>query len=99
MDADWKSLRSQTPWVKRLPSQYLSDHIRFSSQPMEESDRTEQLLQIIDWMDGGRTLMFSTDYPHWDFDNPRQAFPSLPEPLQRRIFVENALDAFPKMMS
>jgi uncharacterized protein len=97
MDADWKSLRSQTPWVKRLPSEYVSDHIRFSSQPIEEPDTTEQMLQIIDWMDGARTLMFSTDYPHWDFDHPHRAFPKLPEALHRRIFVENALDAFPKM--
>lgn len=98
MDADWKALRHQTPWVKRLPSEYLSDHVRFSSQPIEEPDRTEQMLQIIDWMDGARTLMFSTDYPHWDFDHPHEAFPVLPDPLRRRIYVDNALDAFPKML-
>ncbi len=97
MDADWKSLRAQTPWVKRLPSEYISDHVRFSSQPIEEPDTAEQLLRIVEWMDGGRTLMFSSDYPHWDFDHPHRAFPELPPSLHRRIFVENALDAFPKL--
>lgn len=98
MDTDWKALRHQTPWVKKLPSQYLSDHVRFSSQPIEEPDDPAALLQIIEWMDGARTLMFSSDYPHWDFDHPAEVFPNLPPELHRRIFVENALDAFPKMV-
>ena len=28
MDSDWKGLRDYTPWVKRLPSEYLRQHIR-----------------------------------------------------------------------
>jgi predicted TIM-barrel fold metal-dependent hydrolase len=36
-------------------------------------------------------LMFSTDYPHWDYDNPDRAFPvRLPDALKRKIFSENA---------
>jgi predicted TIM-barrel fold metal-dependent hydrolase len=36
-------------------------------------------------------LMFATDYPHWDFDAPDQAFPErLPQDLERQIFSENA---------
>ena len=35
MDADWKSVRDYTPWVKRLPSEYIREHICFGSQPME----------------------------------------------------------------
>jgi predicted TIM-barrel fold metal-dependent hydrolase len=36
-------------------------------------------------------LMFSTDYPHWDFDDPDRAFPvRLPPALKQKIFSENA---------
>jgi len=94
MDLDWKGLRRQTPWVKRLPSEYLKDHIRFSTQPMEEPGDPNALKHIIDWIDGSRTLMFATDYPHWDWDDPAMTLAGYPEDLRRRIFCQNALDTF-----
>jgi uncharacterized protein len=94
MDSDWKGLRHQTPWVKRLPREYVRDHIRFSSQPMDEPEPPEALLDIVRWMDGERTLMFATDYPHWDWDDPAQSFKAFPPDLRRRIFWENARETF-----
>jgi uncharacterized protein len=94
MDADWKGLRHQTPWVKRLPSEYVRDHIRFGSQPMDEPEPPEALLDIVRWMAAERTLIFATDYPHWDWDDPAQSFKTLPADLRRRIFWENALETF-----
>ena len=41
-------------------------------------------------MHGENLLMFSSDYPHWDFDSPAHAFPKLPEALHHRIFEANA---------
>ncbi len=94
MDLDWKGLRHQTPWVEKLPSEYLKDHIRFSTQPMEEPADPDALELLVKWMDGGRTLMFATDYPHWDWDDPEQAFVGFPDDIRRRIFAENAIETF-----
>ena len=51
----------------------------------------EQLLQIIGQLESDEMLMFSTDYPHWQFNTPNEALPSeLPGPLARKILHENA---------
>ncbi|RWQ65734.1 MAG: amidohydrolase [Mesorhizobium sp.] len=94
MDLDWKGLRRQTPWVKRLPSEYLKDHIRFGTQPLDEPADPEALKHIINWIDGSRTLMFASDFPHWDADDPTMTLSDQPEDLRRRIFAENAIETY-----
>jgi predicted TIM-barrel fold metal-dependent hydrolase len=35
--------------------------------------------------------MFSSDYPHWDFDSPARALPAaVPAPMRKKIMGENA---------
>jgi predicted TIM-barrel fold metal-dependent hydrolase len=45
-------------------------------------------------MHAEKTVVFASDYPHWDFDNPLMAFNFFPADLKRRIFVENAMDMY-----
>jgi uncharacterized protein len=90
LDAEWKALRSEVPWVTKLPSAYLRDHVRVTSQPLERPENPKELIAILEMMDAEHLLMFASDYPHWDFDSPTQAFPKLPDALHRRIFSENA---------
>jgi predicted TIM-barrel fold metal-dependent hydrolase len=68
--------------------------VRLSSQPLERPDDSTHLLQILEMMDAEHVLMFASDYPHWDFDSPTHAFPTLPEQLHRRIFYENAREFY-----
>src|SRR5207245_2304801 len=82
LDAAWRKLRDEVPHLQRKPSEYVAEHIWLTTQPMEEPPRAEQFAQLLEqapWLQ--RRLMFSTDYPHWDFDDPDQALPStkLPE--------------------
>ncbi len=91
LDKEWKGLRSDTPWVKRPPSDYFREHIRLTIQPCDAPDDREQMAQIIEQLDSDEMLMFSTDYPHWHFDTPEDALPvDLSESLKRRIYSENA---------
>ena len=90
MDKHWEKMRAETPHLRRQPSEYVREHFWFTTQPIEEPEDPEHLLDIIDWI-GWDRLMFSTDYPHWDFDDPRQAFkPRLTEAQKAMVFHDNA---------
>lgn len=90
LDAYWKSLRSEIPWVRKPPSEYLRDHVKLGTQPLERPDDDRHLLALLEMIDAARMLMFSSDYPHWDFDSPTRAFPVLPPDLREAIFSTNA---------
>jgi predicted TIM-barrel fold metal-dependent hydrolase len=91
LDKHWKRLRDEVPLLKRPPSEYIREHMWATTQPMEEPANPKHLLQVIEHLGSDDMLMFSTDYPHWDFDDPDRAFPvRLPPALKQKIFSENA---------
>jgi predicted TIM-barrel fold metal-dependent hydrolase len=94
MDKHWERMRKETPHVKRPPSDYVREHFWFTTQPIEEPENPADLAEIMQWI-GYDRLMFSTDYPHWDFDDPHLAFRfQMTETEKRRLFRDNALDVY-----
>jgi predicted TIM-barrel fold metal-dependent hydrolase len=90
LDKIWKRLRDEVPHLTRAPSEYIRQHIWVSTQPMEETDRPEQLIDVMSWI-GWDRFMFASDYPHWDFDDPLVALPPvLDEERRARVFAGNA---------
>jgi hypothetical protein len=90
LDKYWKRLRAEVPSLTRAPSEYIREHIWVTTQPIEEPERPGDMLQILEWI-GPERVMFSTDYPHWDQDDPRYAFKvQLPEDWARMIYRDNA---------
>jgi uncharacterized protein len=90
LDRHWARMRDEVPHLKRPPSEYMREHIWYTTQPIEEPERPQDLLHLIDCI-GWDRLLFSTDYPHWDFDDPRQAFKvKLTEAQKEMIFRGNA---------
>ena len=89
-DQNFRELRLEVPWVKRLPSETIREHARFTTQPMDEISAAE-LMSYIELMGSDELLCYSSDYPHYDFDSPTQALPSgLPDDLRRKILSGNA---------
>lgn len=90
LDKNYKALRSEAPWLKHLPSKYIQNHCKFCTQPIEEPPKKEYLSQIYEMMDGNNTIIFSTDYPHWDFDTPNFAMKDIPRKWHSNILFNNA---------
>jgi hypothetical protein len=91
LDKEWKGLRREIPWVKKLPSEYIRERVRLTLQPVDAPPNPEHCLQILDQMGADELLMFSTDYPYNRFESPADAFPiALPADWMRKILSENA---------
>jgi predicted TIM-barrel fold metal-dependent hydrolase len=65
-----------------------------TTQPIEETEKPEQLQQIFEMIGAPHMILFSSDYPHWDFDNPRMALPPLTKEWKERIFWKNAAELY-----
>jgi predicted TIM-barrel fold metal-dependent hydrolase len=90
LDAQWKKLKQELPTLKHLPSEYMRRNVWFTTQPIEEPDPRSQLAETFDWI-GWDRILFATDYPHWDFDDPAHALPiRMTEPQRRAVFLDNA---------
>jgi predicted TIM-barrel fold metal-dependent hydrolase len=90
LDRTWARLRSETPFLARPPSDYIREQVWLTTQPMEEPEPREHLLDTMHWI-GMDRLLFATDYPHWDFDDPTTALPlRLSDADAQAFFIGNA---------
>lgn len=90
LDHAWARMRDEVPHLTRPPSEYMREHLWFTTQPVDEPERPRDLRAILDWIGWDRVL-FATDYPHWDMDSPEFAFKLRMSPEERRmIYGDNA---------
>jgi len=95
MDSTFPACRGETPWVTRMPSEYLADHVRFVSAKHElpplEGTRLE------DWARISRAesiLIYGSHFPHWTTMRPDELFPALPAAARRRMLADNAAEFY-----
>ncbi|MDI4648425.1 amidohydrolase family protein [Cohnella hashimotonis] len=94
MDQEWKGLRVQTPWVRKRPSEYFREHVRVTTQPIDETPNRAIFDSLLDSIHADETLMYCSDYPHWDYDSPKQALPKLADGLADRVYYDNAAELY-----
>jgi predicted TIM-barrel fold metal-dependent hydrolase len=90
MDRIWEQRRADLPHVRRRPSEYVREHVRFTTQPLEDVN-VGMYREYLEMMDLGDCLMFSTDYPHWSYDAPAWAIRRFPADQRERIMRGNAM--------
>jgi uncharacterized protein len=94
-DKTWKGVRAEVPWVNSPPSEIIRNHVRFTVQPIDAPDEAEGLLRLIDHVESDDILLFSTDYPHWQFDADAALPSGLPAQLVDKILGTNPLATYP----
>src|ERR1700754_131211 len=68
LDHEYMMRPSEAPVLKKKPSDYMREMF-YSSQPMEVQDR-EAMECTFRMINAETQLLYSSDYPHWDFDLP-----------------------------
>ncbi len=94
LDHEYMMRPSEAPLLKKKPSDYMRD-MYYSSQPIEIADRAA--LECTFRMIHAETqLLYSSDYPHWDFDLPSAIhdLPFLTEKARHNIMGGNAARLF-----
>ena len=95
MDRAWALGDRELAGLTRAPSETVRRSVRFTTQPLDEPPVPSQLHDALELIHASETLMFSSDYPHWDTDDPRVIMKSrLPEHLRRPIAQDTALACF-----
>jgi hypothetical protein len=93
----WRGLRREVPWVDRPPIEIVRDQLRLTLQPVDAPPEEADLLRVFEHMGSDAMLLFSTDYPHWQFDGS-DAWPAgIPDELARKIAVENPLRTYSRL--
>jgi len=97
LDKTWRGLRAEVPWLDRVPTEVIREHVRLTLQPFDAPPEPDQLATILEALGSDRMLLFSTDYPHWHFDGDEALPAGLPESLVRKICVDNPLETYPRL--
>jgi predicted TIM-barrel fold metal-dependent hydrolase len=95
LDNEYLMRSSECPQLKKLPGEYITD-MYYTSQPMEIPRDMSLLEATFKCIKAESQLLYSSDYPHWDFDLPSTIYdlPFLKEKAKRDILGGNALKVF-----
>jgi len=94
LDHEYMLRPSEAPLLKKKPSDYMRD-MYYSTQPMEIQD-IKALECTFRMINAETQLLYSSDYPHWDFDLPSTItdLPFLSEKAKHNILGGTAARLF-----
>lgn len=94
LDTFWLSMRDQTPWVDRYPSEYLRAHVRFCSSAFDGPVDTGQMPRWMDFSDKADLVMYGSSYPHWSTAQPDTAVAGLDALQREKVLWRNANELY-----
>src|SRR5208282_249180 len=93
----WRGLRMEIPWVDRSPTDIVRSNVRLSMQPFDGPPDADSINRLIEHMQSDELLLFSTDYPHWQFDGDAAIPDGLSPALVRKIMRDNPLATYKRL--
>jgi predicted TIM-barrel fold metal-dependent hydrolase len=98
-DKDWQSDRLEVPWVKKLPTSYVDQHVRFVTQPEDEiSPHSHRTTGTIGG-DNPSLVVYGSRHPYWDSVDPADVFTTWADDERARCLADNAAQFYPRLAS
>ena len=94
----WRGLRMEIPWVDRSPFEIVKSNVRLSITPFDGPPDAGTINRLMDHMQSDELLLFSTDYPHWQFDGDAILPPGLSPALVKKIMIDNPRDTYARLL-
>lgn len=94
LDTFWMSMRDQTPWVDRYPSEYLAEHVRFCSSALDGPTDPADASRWMEFSDRSGLVMYGSGYPHWSTTSPDDAAMGLDADQRANLLWRNAADFY-----
>jgi predicted TIM-barrel fold metal-dependent hydrolase len=94
----WRGLRMEIPWVDRSPGEIVRSNVRLSLQPVDGPPDAASLNRLMEHLQSDELLLFSTDYPHWQFDGMEALPDGLSPALVRKIMIDNPRETYSRLL-
>lgn len=96
-DTTWRSARIEVPWNKRSPSEVIRENVRLTLQPFDAPNAQEVIDRLMHQIGSDEMLLFSSDFPHWHFDNDEIVPPQFGSEFLRKIAFENPMATYSRL--
>jgi len=90
-------VRAEVPWVDRPPGDLIRDHVRVTLQPTDRPPSGVDMQRLLEQLGRDDMILFSTDYPHWQFDGDAVWPDGFSDDLKRRVLLDNPRQAYPRL--
>jgi predicted TIM-barrel fold metal-dependent hydrolase len=95
MDMDWPISKIETPWLRRLPTDYLGAHVRFVTSRLEGPIDAAVAAAWVELSDATTLLLFGSRFPHWTGTAAASWGEGYDDAARRQVLADNATRFYP----